>query len=200
MLGSARCEPVCSAIGPSAEEMLRHPTDSPGTRPDAPYELVIRRSPSLTMFSGKDRNGHDKSEAGVVGVILLNGKEIGSTVENAAHKIPAGDYPGVLRYFSQKHFVQGPLGQMGTIGDFLLEIGSVDKRYAILIHGGTKPWHTQGCILVGAVHFKKAAEGKIQEGWVEENETLRILRKEFYGTDLVPRNCPNKSVRVKVFD
>ena len=57
------------------------------------------------------------------------------TLENADYLIPAGTYP-VERTFSRKFH------------KFLPEILDVPDRYGIRMHRGTKPEHSQGCILL----------------------------------------------------
>ena len=57
------------------------------------------------------------------------------TLENADYLIPAGTYP-VERTFSRK------------FRKFLPEILDVPDRFGIRMHRGTKPEHSQGCILL----------------------------------------------------
>ena len=57
------------------------------------------------------------------------------TLENADYLIPAGTYP-VERTFSRK------------FKKFLPEILDVPDRFGIRMHRGTKPEHSQGCILL----------------------------------------------------
>ena len=57
------------------------------------------------------------------------------TLENADFIIPAGTYP-VERTFSRK------------FQKFLPEILDVPDRFGIRMHRGTKPEHSQGCILL----------------------------------------------------
>ena len=57
------------------------------------------------------------------------------TLENADYIIPAGTYP-VERTFSRK------------FQKFLPEILEVPDRFGIRMHRGTKPEHSQGCILL----------------------------------------------------
>ena len=57
------------------------------------------------------------------------------TLENADYLIPAGTYP-VERTFSRK------------FQKFLPEILDVPDRFGIRMHRGTKPEHSQGCILL----------------------------------------------------
>ncbi|MEA1842783.1 DUF5675 family protein [Agrobacterium tumefaciens] len=183
---------VCSSGGPTAEEIFAELLG----KPKIPvFDILVKRG-SAANFKGKRADGTETEEAGIVGELFLNGKRIGDTVENDKLKIPVGDYPGYLRYVSQKNFVQGPFGNMANTGDFLLEVGKVDKRTAILLHGGTKPWHSRGCLLLGAVKSKKDDSGVVVR-WVDETNALRILRRAFYGSE-TPNACPNTAIRIKI--
>lgn len=129
----------------------------------------------------------------VIGAILVNGEQLGTTYENDAVKIAAGHYTGMMRYSSNHNFVQGPEGTMSKAGDFLIEVVGVKGRSAILFHGGNKAKHSRGCILLGPVHKKK------KHAWVDDGHTLRKLRRKFYGSDN-PVACPMKTISVRVFD
>ena len=126
--------------------------------------------------------------------ITVNGSAIGGGVENNNVKIPAGTYTGKLRYFSKKGFVQGPLGTIGNVGDFLLEVAGVDQRTDILFHGGTKPEHSLGCILLGGV-----AKDSNGVRFVPDDTTLRKLRLAFYGTD-TPTSTPDVDIVIVIRD
>jgi len=124
----------------------------------------------------------------VKGKLYVNGEYLGITYENDALKISQGKYPGYLRYVS-----------IGKKGDFLLEIGSVKwsdgkKRTDLLFHGGNKPHHSNGCIMLGGI-------SRDEEGnrYLPENHTLAKLRKAFYGTD-TPISSPNKKVTIEIVD
>jgi Family of unknown function (DUF5675) len=132
------------------------------------------------------------------GMISVGKEVIGRCYENASLRIPAGIYKGVLRYWSPKGFAQGPFGELGKTGDFLLEVADVKApngtpRTDILFHGGDKPHQSQGCILLGPV--VKTAKG----GVVDDKHPLRILRLKFYGTDS-PIASPDKAIRIIVTD
>lgn len=192
---TAHAQGVCKIDGPTADEIFADLLKG-GDGSIKVFDILISRG-DVTNFKGKRPDGSEVEMPGVAGEIFLNGSKIGNTVENDDLKIPIGEYPGYLRYVSRKNFVQGPMGTMANVGDFLLEIGNVDKRTAILLHGGTKPWHSEGCILLGAVKTEKDGSGKIVRRWVEETDVLRILRKSFYGTE-TPNACPNIAIRIKV--
>ena len=90
------------------------------------------------------------------GRIFVNGDEIGKTWERYDLRIAHGNYPGNIRYLSENEHAVGPFGDMGFIGDFLLEIGEVTrndgkKRTNLLFHGGNNWKHSKGCIMLGAV-------------------------------------------------
>jgi hypothetical protein len=109
--------------------------------------------------------------------------------------IQAGVYPGNMRYVSQHNFVQGPFGTIAHAGDFLLEAGNVRGHSDILFHGGDKPNHSKGCILLGAV----GKDPKTHTPLLDHNHPLRKLRMLFYGTDM-PLASPDKKITIQVRD
>lgn len=119
-------------------------------------------------------------------------------VENEALRIKAGEYKGVIRYVSKNNFAQGPLGEIGNSGDFLMEVAGVAGREGLLFHTGTKPWHSRGCILAGAAQRKTVGEKVIIT--IADDSTLRKMRQSFYGTDGLPNACPNKVVKITIKD
>jgi Family of unknown function (DUF5675) len=134
----------------------------------------------------------------VPGTIWINGDELGKTYENNSLKIPAGDYTGLLRYRSHHHFVQGPLGVMSEIGDFLVEISGVHKRSNILFHTGNKPKHSEGCILLGPIQSGHTKSGEVAYS-VAEDSPLRRMRLMFYGKD-DPVMSPDKIIKISIVD
>lgn len=130
----------------------------------------------------------------LLGSIYLNSELIGTTYENFNLKIEKGTYTGLMRYNSGKNFVQSSLGKMSHKGDFLLEVSGVPKRTNILLHGGNQPYHSEGCILLGAV--EKKLDGT---GYITNDHPLRKLRMSFYGTDN-PIACPNKEITIEIVD
>jgi hypothetical protein len=131
----------------------------------------------------------------VAGTITVNGAEIGGTYENAKVLIPAGEYKGVLRASSESSHEQGPFGMLAKKGDFLLEVAGVQGRTDILFHGGDKPEHSKGCILLGGVTRDPLTRG----GVVPDTSPLRRLRTLFYGTD-VPNATPDVDISIVIRD
>ena len=129
----------------------------------------------------------------VTGTLSVNGRQVGTTYENAGLMIPASSYSGYMRYVSQGNFVQGPLGTIAKSGDFLLEIGNVPGRTNILFHGGNKPRHSRGCILLGGV----SKDPKTHQPLLDHDHPLRKLRRMFYGTDS-PVSSPARQVTIRV--
>jgi hypothetical protein len=187
---------VCRVDGPTPEEIL---ADLLRPAPEKPrlktFNIEVKRG-SVTRFTGKRADGSEASEDGVSGQLLLNGQVIGDTLENDKLKIQSGKYPGFMRYVSGKNFVQGPFGVMANVGDFLLAVGKTEPRTNILFHGGTKPWHSTGCILLGAIKSKKDDKGNVTR-WVEETSALRTLRTSFYGAE-TPSACPNLPIWIEI--
>lgn len=135
----------------------------------------------------------------VTGKLYINEQYIGETYENDGLKISEGKYPGFLRYISQSGHVTGPLGNIGKVGDFLLEVGNVKwtdgkTRSNILFHGGNKPQHSKGCIMLGAV--PRDTNGN---RYLPDNHTLSKVRKKFYETDN-PNSSPNKKITIEIVE
>lgn len=133
----------------------------------------------------------------VEGKLYVNNIYLGKTYENNKLKIRPGRYPGYLRYVSNAGHVTGPLGNIGKEGDFLMEVGSVTwsdgrSRSNLLFHGGNKPHHSKGCIMLGAV--SKDNDGK---RYLPASHTLSKLREAFYGTDN-PVSSPNKNITIEI--
>ena len=82
------------------------------------------------------------------------------TLENADYIIPDGTYTVSVTY-SPRFKKMMPL------------IGNVPGRSGIRIHGGTKPEHSKGCILVSA-----AMEQELTAKWLglqASNEPIKII-------------------------
>ena len=78
---------------------------------------------------------NSKSGKAVRGSMRVNGRDI-ETLENADYIIPDGTYTVSVTY-SPRFKKMMPL------------IGNVPRRSGIRIHGGSKPEHSTGCVLVG---------------------------------------------------
>lgn len=135
----------------------------------------------------------------VTGTLVVNNMILGRTYENEKLMIREGTYNGKLRYVSTSGHAVGPLGSIGHSGDFLLEVGDVTwsdgrKRKDLLFHGGNKPQHSKGCVMLGSVSRDKDGKRYLPEG-----HTLSKLRKEFYGTE-PPTSSPNKAIRIEIVD
>jgi hypothetical protein len=194
----ATAQEVCSAGGMTADEALAAWLDAHRVGEMNRNSLLVGiKRVSRVVFRGKNKDGEEVEAAGVLGALSVNGTVLGDVLENEALRIRAGDYKGVMRYVSQKNFVQGPFGTMGERGDFLLEISGASGRTNLLVHTGTKPWHSKGCILAGAAK-RTVVNGKTVVT-IDDDSTLRKLRLAFYGSDL-PNACPNKTIRVSVVD
>lgn len=133
----------------------------------------------------------------VTGTISVNSIIMGRTYENEALKINEGVYTGYVRYISQAGHVQGPLGNMGDSGDFLLEVGQVKwsdgkNRENLLFHGGDKPNQSKGCVMLGPVPRDSAGNR-----FLPEEHALRKLRTAFYGTDN-PILSPLKKIQIQI--
>ena len=102
-----------------------------------------------------------RNEKAVRGSMRVNGRDI-ATLENADYIIPVGTYP-VSVTFSPRFQRNLPL------------ISNVPGRSGIRIHGGTKPEHSKGCVLVNA-----AMEQELTAKWLAlqaSNEPIKIIIK-----------------------
>lgn len=188
----------CSASGITLDEALAAWLNAQrAAELDKSSFLVTITRLSKANFKGKNKAGNEIEGVGVLGTLSVNGVPLGDVLENDAVRIKAGTYKGVMRYVSEKNFVQGPLGAMSETGDFLLEVSGVQGRTDLLIHTGTKPWHSEGCILAGAA--KKTVVGGKEFVTINDDTTLKQLRLKFYGTD-TPVQCPNKTIRFTITD
>lgn len=156
----------------------------------SPFVISIDR-----YFARQVKDNKDKL---VIGAISVNGSVIGNCYENDSLKVKEGTYPGLLRYWSKRGFVQGPFGTLGNIGDFLVQLENVrneegEVRTGILLHGGNQPKHSTGCILLGPVYKDPGTGTPV----LDDKHPLRRLRQLFYGSD-TPNSTPNKEISVVV--
>ena len=101
---------------------------------------------------------------GLLTVECANGTFELPTLENADCIIPEGVYP--LKMTWSPKFKK-----------FMPEICDVPERDGIRIHCGTKPEHSQGCVLVqnqGALETVKASINFVNKFYENENEQLEI--------------------------
>lgn len=139
------------------------------------------------------------------GPITLNGMNLGLAYENQDYRIKPGKYKGLIWYSSDRNFVQGPGGLMTkgrrsssdfeiNKGDFLINIDNVCGMEGILLHGGNKPQHSEGCVLLGPV-----SKGKGDLGILDKNHPLYKLRQAFYKTDN-PVSSPDVHITIEIID
>lgn len=179
------------------------------------YVIEIRRE-RVVRFE-KEKPG---ANVGVEGSLFVNGTRIGKTLENAdSIVIPSGNFranviTGVKERYAdrlknaqdkaakagkpiptevpRKNLIQGADGVMAEEGDFTVEVLGVEGHSGLYLHGGNKPRHSIGCVLLGPV-------GKNQFGQptVTLDHPLYILRKLIYGTDK-PNATPKKTIAIQV--
>ena len=106
---------------------------------------------------------------GVFGTMVLpleQGEFVADTIENADFLIPAGKYPLRLTW-SPRFKKLMPL------------IDEVPEREGIRIHMGTKPEHSQGCVLVSylALENLKVLFNQ-RKKWYEEDELQIEIREK----------------------
>jgi len=119
----------------------------------------------------------------ITGVFSVNGKKIGYTLElpwlnNQGYVscVPPGTYRATIRY---DHSDRWRIQLEGVPG----------PRKWVQFHIGNFPQDSVGCILVGTRKGDNAVYNSA--------EALRILKREFYGTEN-PTSTPNKSIVVEI--
>jgi hypothetical protein len=199
----------CLASGVTMDEILAT-WDNNKTKAEfekTVLSVVVHRK-EKALFKAVRKGVGETEEIGLLGEMFVNTKSVGTVVEHEGMRIPAGSYRGIMRYVSaeNKKIVQGPLSELAVTGDFLLEITGVKGRTALLVHQGTKPQHSEGCILAGAAVKRKVKykdkDGKEREKeilTISDDSTLHNLRQAFYGKD-EPVACPNKIIRIDIKD
>ena len=118
------------------------------------------------------RQHRSVSSPAVYGTMILpleSGTQEVSTLENANFIIPAGTYPLRLTY-SPRFKKLMPL------------VDEVPDRNGIRIHMGTKPEHSQGCILVDALTLANIKVLFNQRKKFYDEEQLSLQITEDYGS------------------
>ncbi len=159
--------------------------------------LLLAASPvkaqDLPQFTITIERGAPNGDA-IAGQLTVNGQGVGATLERNGVEIAAGNYAGTLKYFSPNGHDQGPFGSIGKHGDFLIEVtGVANDRHDLLLHGGSVPKHSKGCILLGAIGKSDGSR------FVPDEATLRKLRLLFYGSD-VPTSTPAVNIVIVIHD
>lgn len=154
-----------------------------GQRPPEEFNLLVQRTANV-------------GDSLITGVLYVNGEAIGKTYENADSLVTAGEYRGLLRYYSRRGFATGPLGSIGNVGDFLLEIENARSptrriKTDVLFHCGFLPSHSKGCILLGPASGPRGAR------YIADDHALRRLRQKFYGSEF-PNSTPNKDILISI--
>ena len=94
----------------------------------------------------------------VRGCLRIEGQEI-ATLENADYIIPDGKYKVLITY-SPRFRKEMPL------------IANVPGRSGIRIHGGTKPEHSKGCVLIASARDRERVFEFIQQNQNRHEETI----------------------------
>lgn len=122
------------------------------------------------------------------GYLAVNGSIISYTLERPwqdnqqnISSIPAGTYPGILRYDHKDHW--------------RIELQNVPGRTNVQIHTGNEPDQSKGCILVGTQLGPDLCT--IVAG--TSGPAYAALKRAFYGSDN-PTSTPDKNISVQIVD
>jgi hypothetical protein len=127
----------------------------------------------------------------ITGKVSAQGWDLGTYYENDKLAIKAGVYTGILQKDNKTSIVLGPDGQLGTKGDFLIQL-PVPKREDIFLIYGDQVAQSNGSIMLGA----PVTKGGISFA-PDAYKTMRLL---FYEQNNTPMLTPNKTITVEIRD
>jgi hypothetical protein len=128
----------------------------------------------------RQASGMDIEGAPIVkGRLIINGQDLGETVENPSYKLEPGTFEGAIRYVFQRDLLLGS-GVQATIGDVLVAIdqtaGSA-RRADILFQSGNLSSQSRGSILLGP-----AFRGSAGDLLLPPSHPLYKMRVALYGS------------------
>ena len=127
----------------------------------------------MTTITLQRQTPKGKAVAGIMRFAIAGTELQYPSLENADFIIPAGTYPVSLTW-SPKFKKLMPL------------IENVPEREGIRIHMGTKPEHSEGCILTNAAAMY--------------NLTVLFNRVDKYNKEYKPENEPDEEIQIEISD
>jgi hypothetical protein len=141
-------------------------------------------------------SGVDAQGAAIVkGRLIVNGQDLGETIENPSYKIEPGTFEGAIRYVYQRDLLLGS-GVQATIGDLLVAIdpalqGSA-RRADILFRSGNLSSQSKGSILLGSAY-----RGSAGDLLLPPSHPLYKMRAALYGSP-TPVICPDRPATITI--
>jgi hypothetical protein len=131
----------------------------------------------------------------VKGRLIINGQDLGETVENPSYKLEPGTFEGAIRYVFQRDLLLSS-GVQATIGDLVVALdhphqGSA-KQVDILFRSGNLSSQSRGSILLGS-----AFRGSAGDLLLPPNHPLNKMRMVLYGS-ATPVIYPDKPATITI--
>jgi hypothetical protein len=143
----------------------------------------------------RQASGVDIEGAPIVkGRLIINGQDVGETVENPSYKLEPGTFEGAIRYVFQRDLLLGS-GVQATIGDVIVAIDQAQgsaKRADILFQSGNLSSQSKGSILLGP-----AFRGSAGDLLLPPNHPLYKMRVALYGS-ATPAIHPDRAATITI--
>jgi hypothetical protein len=143
----------------------------------------------------RQASGVDIEGAPIVkGRLIINGQDLGETVENPSYKLEPGTFEGAIRYVFQRDLLLGS-GVQATIGDVLVAIDQAQgpaRRAVILFQSGNLSSQSKGSILLGP-----AFRGSAGDLLLPPSHPLYKMRVALYGS-ATPAIHPDRPATITI--
>jgi hypothetical protein len=143
----------------------------------------------------RQASGVDIEGAPIVkGRLIINGQDLGETVENPSYKLEPGTFDGAIRYVFQRDLLLGS-GVQATIGDVLVAIDQAQgsaRRADILFQSGNLSSQAKGSILLGP-----AFRGSAGDLLLPPSHPLYKMRVALYGS-ATPAIHPDRPATITI--
>jgi hypothetical protein len=127
--------------------------------------------------------------------LIINGQDLGETVENPSYKLEPGTFEGAIRYVFQRDLLLSS-GVQATIGDVLVAIDQARQgsagRADILFRSGNLSSQSRGSILLGS-----AFRGSAGDLLLPPSHPLYRMRVALYGS-ATPVIYPDRAATITI--
>jgi hypothetical protein len=163
--------------------------EKPRTEVRGPFKGTIKGPPCFPIVFVRETLKDNL----ITGKVSAQGWDLGAFYENDKLRIPPGIYSATLVFKHERGIVLGPDGQLGTSGDFAIQLTNVKGRPDIFLASGDKAEQSNGSPLLGA-------PVKTPGGALIAPEGLKTMRLLFYEQNNRPMLTPNKTITVEIRD